>query len=287
MRASITIRAAVLLLLFAALFLVALPRCQAQDDSEPSLGDLARKLRKQAVPAKETVIDNDNMSQVIDEVETRRMAGWTPFAIAPAVQSIRISSPDVMCSLSYTGKNASPDADLIDDLPRSELAKLTGPATIDGDSLQVSIHNGSAWDLREIVIGLTIVNTSPSASASISTQARIIPAAASVSSDSAESSQKQPDVTLILHAKGLAAPASAAVFRTALNFALFPDQEWHWAIVRAKGIPPQQTDAVATQFPDSTAQPASPPNPAILQSPAPRSADVPSSVISTVNTSPR
>jgi len=38
--------------------------------------------------------------------------------------------------------------------------------------------------------------------------------------------------------KGSAAPAATALFRTQLNFALFPDQEWHWAIVRAKGVPP-------------------------------------------------
>jgi hypothetical protein len=51
--------------------------------------------------------------------------------------------------------------------------------------------------------------------------------------------QKQPDVTVLLRVKGAAAPAATAIFRTALNFALFPDQEWHWAIVKAKGIPPR------------------------------------------------
>ena len=45
----------------------------------------------------------------------------------------------------------------LDELPRSEMAKLDGPATIDGDSLQVSMHNGTSWELREVVIGLTIV----------------------------------------------------------------------------------------------------------------------------------
>ena len=37
------------------------------------------------------------------------------------------------------------------------MAKLDGPATIDGDSLQVSMHNGTSWELREVTIGLTIV----------------------------------------------------------------------------------------------------------------------------------
>jgi hypothetical protein len=42
-----------------------------------------------------------------------------------------------------------------------------------------------------------------------------------------------------LKVKGSAAPLATAIFRTSLNFALFPDQDWHWAIVKAKGIPPQ------------------------------------------------
>ena len=52
-------------------------------------------------------------------------------------------------------------------MPRSELAKLDGPATIDGDSLQVSVRNGTLWDLREIVIGLTIVKRPDPAEVSI------------------------------------------------------------------------------------------------------------------------
>ncbi len=44
---------------------------------------------------------------------------------------------------------------------------------------------------------------------------------------------------MLLKVKGSAAPAATALFRAQLNFALFPDQEWHWAIVRARGVPPQ------------------------------------------------
>jgi hypothetical protein len=48
--------------------------------------------------------------------------------------------------------------------------------------------------------------------------------------------------------KGSAAPSTTALFRTQLNFALFPDQEWHWAIVKAKGVPPQASpEAMATR----------------------------------------
>jgi hypothetical protein len=74
--------------------------------------------------------------------------------------------------------------------------------------------------------------------------ARIVPAVAGSSERQVQdSSQKQPDVTLLLKVKGSAAPTATAIFRTSLNFAMFPDQEWHWAIVKAKGIPPQSSNA--------------------------------------------
>ena len=59
---------------------------------------------------------------------------------------------------------------------------------------------------------------------------------------------------MLLHIKGSAAPSTTATFRTPLNFALFPDQEWHWAIVRAKGIPPQPPPEMTTLM-QSEAQP--------------------------------
>ena len=43
------------------------------------------------------------------------------------------------------------------DLPEGELAKLDGPATISGDTLQVSVHNGTSWNIKEITVGLTIL----------------------------------------------------------------------------------------------------------------------------------
>jgi len=141
---------------------------------------------------------------------------------------------------------------MLDELPRSELAKLDGPATIDGDSLQVSMHNGTAWELREVVIGLTIIRRSdPADAVSYYGPARIVPAVAGGSAQQLQDSyQKQPDVTVLLRVKGSAAPAATAVFRTQLNFALFPDQEWHWAIVRAKGVPPVTAPDAAIAQPE-------------------------------------
>jgi hypothetical protein len=237
------------------MFLLAVPhRVSAQE--EIPLGDVARSFRKN-VATSDAVIDNDNFSKVMDDAETRRVAGSSAvFSLDPGEKTFHVSSPDVTCSLSFTAKmSAFSDPLLLDDLPRGELAKLDGPAMIDGDTLQVSMHNGTLWDLREVVIGLTIVKRpEPGETSSTFGQARIIPAlAGDAAAQPQESFQKQPDVTLLLHVKGSAAPAATAVFRTPLNFALFPDQEWHWAIVKAKGIPPQTVSQAAMTAPDQNA----------------------------------
>jgi hypothetical protein len=243
------------------MLLLALPSClTAQDAGETPLGDVARTFRKKPA-ASEVVVDNDNLSKVVDDAESRRAAGSSPvFSLDPAGKGFRVSSPDVVCSLSFSAKTTSLLADpiMLDELPRTELAKLDGPATIDGDSLQVSMHNGTAWELREVVIGLTIVKRPETGSAAYFGQARIVPAVAGGSPQQApDFFQKQPDVTLLLRVKGSAAPSTTAIFRTSLNFALFPDQDWHWAIVKAKGIPPLlPPDPLTITQPGSTDQPA-------------------------------
>jgi hypothetical protein len=243
-----------LAILVAGLLLLALPpHVYAQDGmDEMPLGDVARSFRKNAAPS-ETIIDNDNLSKVMDEAESKHVTGGSlVFSLDPAGKNVQVSAPDVTCSLSFSSKTSALLADpvMLDELPRSELAKLDGPATIDGDSLQVSMHNGTAWELREVVIGLTIVRRpDPADAVSYYGPARIVPAVAGGSAQQLQDSyQKQPDVTVLLRVKGSAAPAATALFRTQLNFALFPDQEWHWAIVRAKGVPPPPVpDAMITQ----------------------------------------
>jgi hypothetical protein len=239
-------------LLVSGMLLLALSSRASAQDSDAPLGDVARTFRKKPAPA-EAVIDNDNLSKAVDEAASRHAAGASPvFSLDPrgndpGGKSFHVSSPDVTCSLSFSAKTTSPFSDplMLDELPRAELAKLDGPATIDGDSLHVLMHNGTAWELREVVIGLTIVRQSAPVEASSSfSQARIVPAAGfsavkSGSQNVQDPYQKQADVTMLLHVKGSAAPSTTATFRTPLNFALFPDQEWHWAILKAKGIPPQ------------------------------------------------
>jgi len=230
-------------------FLTLVPCVRAQQDgNDVPLGDVARMLRKKAA-ATEAIIDNDNLTKVMEDADKQRAAGSPVFSLDPGGKNFRVSSPDVMCSLSFTAKSSSllTDPQMWDELPRSELAKLDGPATIDGDLLQVSMHNGSSWELREVTIGLTILKRADAGNAAYYGRARIVPAVAGdASQQTQESSQKHPDVTLLMRVKGTAAPSTTAVFRTSLNFALFPDQEWHWAIVKAKGIPPHASANVTS-----------------------------------------
>jgi hypothetical protein len=216
-----------------------LPVCAAaQADGGISLGDLARSLRQSKTPkepAAPDVIDNDNLSQVIDDVEHFRQNGKPIFSFDGAGTNFRMSSPDGTCSLSF---NANATALLStpyvsQDLPQSELAKLDGPANIHGDTLEVSVYNASAWSVREITVGLTLVRH-PDASAASYGTAKLLPAVAG----DVVPAEKRPDSTLLLHLKGSTAPFATSVYREKLDAALDDGQEWHWAIVEAKGIPP-------------------------------------------------
>jgi hypothetical protein len=50
---------------------------------------------------------------------------------------------------------------------------------------------------------------------------------------------KTADRTALYHLKGSAGPSATSVFREMLGTGLTLDQDWHWAIVQAKGIPPK------------------------------------------------
>jgi len=204
----------------------------AQTDDNVSLGDVARALRKNKEAA-QTVIDNDNISEVLQQVESRRLKGGLSFSLDSSGKNFQITSPDATCSLSFSAKASvllvDPFVPL--DLPQTELMKLDGPAAIDGDTLQVSVYNGTDWNLKEITVGLTIVNTAQEDAFS-ATQQLPPPGAAVLPSE------KHPDVTLLFHLKGAGTPYATTVFRGRMNSPLGPDQDWHWAILQAKGIPP-------------------------------------------------
>ena len=207
-------------------------------DAEPSLGDVARNLRREkAKPAsQQPVIDNDNFTQMLTEAESRKLASGMLFSFDSNGRNFSVSSPDVTCSLSFNANSTAlltnPYAPV--DLPEAELAKIDGPATIQGDSLQLSVYNGSGWSLKEITIGLTLVRHSALTS-QFGGNARLLPASAIETTVS----EKRSDVTVLYHLKGTAPPSSTTVFRETIGMSPAPDQEWHWAIVQAKGIPPQ------------------------------------------------
>jgi hypothetical protein len=215
----------------------------AQSDGGPSLGDLARSLRQSKNPqeaAAPDVIDNDNLTQVIDDVEHFRQNGKPIFSFDGAGRNFRMSSPDGTCSLSFNANSTAllSTPYVSQDLPQSELAKLDGPANLRGDTLEVSVYNASAWSVREITVGLTIVRRPDTSTASYGT-AKLLPAVAEdAASGDAVPVEKRPDLTLLLHLKGSTAPFATSVYREKLDAVPDDGQEWHWAIIEAKGIPP-------------------------------------------------
>jgi hypothetical protein len=225
------------LIVYALLGCLLLPiAAMAQSDGEVPLGDIARLMRKKKEPAAQTVIDNDNLSKVMDDVQSKRLKGEPVFSIDNAGKNFRMTSPDGTCSLSFDA-NATPlisNSYVPEDLPQSELIKLDGPATIDGNTLQLSVYNGTKWNVKEITVGLTIVRR-PATTANYYGSARLIPAA----DESANSTEKRSDLTLLYHLKGSAAPFTTTVFHEALGVRLDQDQEWHWAIIQAAGIIPK------------------------------------------------
>jgi hypothetical protein len=215
-----------------------LPVCAAQSEDEVSLGDLARSLRQSKEPkepAAPSIIDNDNLTQVIDDVEHFRLGTRPTFTFEGGATHFQMSSPDGTCSLSFNANTTAllSSPYVSQDLPQSELAKLDGPANIHGDTLEVSMYNASSWNVREITVGLTIVRHDDTTADDYGA-AKLLPAAA----EDTTPADKRSDVTLLLHLKGSAAPFATTVFQEKLDENLDDGQEWHWAIVEAKGIPP-------------------------------------------------
>jgi len=225
---------------------------QAEDAPVP-LGDVARSLRKKKeqpqspqpeAPPKSArpIIDNDNFTQVLEQAETLHIThGNFLYTFDGAARTFQVTAPDVSCSLSFNSRATSlltrPFLQM--DLPEEELRKLDGPATLSDDGLQVSVFNGTQWQVEEITVGLTLVRpTNPTAG--YYGTGKLRPAAA----ETTIVAQKQADVTTLYHLKATALPSATTVFKAALSSALGPDQEWHWAIVQAKGFPPKPENSV-------------------------------------------
>src|SRR3984893_11603664 len=222
-----------------ALFLVFAPSpVSAQEDDIP-LGDLAREFRHAKPPNESEVIDNDNFTLMMDKAESERLDGQPIFAISPSGRTFTAVSPDGTCSLSFVAKSANrtPTAYIATDLPQDELLKLEGPASIEDGSLQISVHNGTQWEVKEIVVGVTVLQNQSGAEFRPAIMGQV-----------PVRSEKLPDLTVLYHLKGSGAPDSIATFRASLGGSFSEARDWHWAIVGARGIPPA---APASTIPQS------------------------------------
>jgi hypothetical protein len=211
----------------------------AQDD-EPSLGDLARSLRQKKAEAEQqkarAVIDNDNLSQAMEDVRSIRPNRQVVTA-DPSGRGFKMTAPDISCNLTFSGRTANTLVQpvLIEDVPNGELAKLDGPASIQDDSLQLEVFNGTDWELREITVGITLERKA-GLNAELAARAQVIPAAENSSLPTVE---RRSDVTILYHLKASAKPYTTTTFHENIGVTPGPDQEWRWSVVEAKGIRPQ------------------------------------------------
>jgi hypothetical protein len=217
----------------------------AQDDA-PSLGDLARNLRndkdkdKAQQPQPLTVIDNDNLTQVMEDAKSARPVDnfKTVLSIDPSGNTLKVSSPDVTCSLSFNARSSSLIKSApVEELPLTELLKIDGPGSIQDESLQLQVFNGTDWDIKEITVGLTL-ERKPGENAERAASARVIPAAEGLTPVAVE---RRSDVTLLYHLKAESKPFSTTEFHENIGISPGPDEDWRWSIVSAKGIRPSQS----------------------------------------------
>lgn len=210
-------------------------RLAAQDDlnSDPNdapLGDVASSLRKKTPPS-QSVIDDDNLSKVMEQAESRHAPGSAlRFLMAGESKEFRVSAPDVTCSLAFTSNVKALLSNQYSqmELPAGELSKLEGPATIEGDALIVALYNRTDWRISELVVAITVVKKNG-----------VFDAMAIDGAEGDVRPEKKPDLTMIYRMRAGAAPSETAVFSAPLKMELAPDDEWHWAIVQARGYPPQ------------------------------------------------
>ena len=86
----------------------------------------------------------------MDRAESERLNGKPVFSIDPSGKSFRMTSPDGTCSLSFDAKATALISTpyVASELPQDALLKLDGPAGIHDGFLEVSLHNGSEWELE-------------------------------------------------------------------------------------------------------------------------------------------
>lgn len=230
---------------FVAISLFAPALCCAQDEDVP-LGDVARAARRARPADDQPVIDNDNLTVMMDHAESERLNGQPVFSIDPSGNAFRMTSPDGTCSLSFdanaTALISTPFVS--SELPQDELLKLAGPATIHDGVLEVSLHNGTGWDVKEIVVGITVLQD-PGVS-----QLRPAKLIGPTADGMAE---KLPDTTMLYHLKATSPPDANTVFRANVGDDVDPAKEWRWALIGARGVPPAAPGSVEEPMPETVA----------------------------------
>src|SRR5882757_3113553 len=148
-------------LIWIALLTLAIPVCLAADDNDIPLGDVARALRrekeeKDKKTPERNIIDNENLDQLMNELQSKRFNSTSLlFSLDGQGKNFKVSAPDVSCSLLFNAKATSllTDPFMPRTVPSTEIAKLDGPAVIQGNTLQVSVYNGSEWNIKELIVG--------------------------------------------------------------------------------------------------------------------------------------
>lgn len=259
----------ILLALPVILAVLAPVRAAAQDDPNAApLGDVARNLRKKT-PSTQPVIDDDNLPQVMEQVrqaESRRgAASALRFLMAGESKGFRLSTPDATCSLSFTPNVKSLLSSQYSemDLPQPQVTKLQGQATIEGDTLTLPIFNGTDWHVSELDVALTVVHKRGTRDP-FGLEAPLAGNGEDGNSGTASDPlqqvrpEKKPDVTLIYRMRAAGPPWERAVFSAPLEIDLAPGDEWHWAIVQAKGYPPESYTRSTRQAAAKTNAPITP-----------------------------
>jgi len=221
----------------------------AQDDlNNLPLGDVARTLRKKTPPS-QGVIDDDNLPVLMEQTESRHVPGSAlTYLMGSEKRGFQVAAPDVTCSLAFSANTKSllSSAYAQMELPPGEVLKLEGPATIEGDALIVSVNNHTDWHVSEVAVALTVVKKPGARNASFSDGVTLNGGPEVLGAMTLESTQesevrpeKKPDVTVIYRMRAAAPPWVTTVFSAPLRLDLAPDEDWHWAIVQARGYPPQ------------------------------------------------
>lgn len=206
--------------------------CAQDDPNDVPLGDVARSMRKKTPGPTQPVIDDDNLPQVMEQANRPHevRTGWR-FLMSGESKSFQVQAPDVTCSLAFSTNVKALLSGQFDqmNLPPSELAKIEAKAAIEGDSLTVPIFNGTQWHLSELTIALTVVKKAGAGFGTLE------------GGDAFEQvrPEKRPDRTAIYRMRAAGAPWDKTVFSAPLDMELASDEEWHWALVQAKGYPPE------------------------------------------------